>query len=134
MNSCQVATKNYDGGSNEEANNPSSSGVNGGGGRPDDAFSLYSNQEVRMDRLLLRRTNCELIPSDTDSDDIMDTSTTNTHAATTSLPRRPPKRLTRLSFEVHPSLVLDPLLLLAGGEMTSAPAMISFNENESTAK
>ena len=133
MNSCQVATKNYDGGSNEEANNPSSSGVNGGGGRPDDAFSLYSNQEIRMDRLLLRRTSCELIPSDTGSDDIMDTSTTNTDAAT-SLPRRPPKRRTRLSFEVHPSLVLDPLLLLDGGEMTSAPAMISFNENESTAK
>ena len=96
-------------------------------------FSLYSNQEIRMDRLLFRRTNCDLIPSDTGIDDIMDTSTTNTDAAT-SLPRRPPKRLTRLSFEVHPSLVLDPLLLLAGGEMTSAPAMISFNENESTAK
>jgi hypothetical protein len=117
MKSFQVATKNHDGGS--------SSSLSGGGGRPD-AFALYSNQEVRMDRLLFRTnrvTSTELIPSETDNDD-MDTSsslssTAKKTCAPISLPRQPPRRrVTRLSFEVHPSLLdlEDPLLLLADNE------------------
>ena len=114
MKSFQIATKNHDGGSNEDVSSCSSPSSLSGG-RPD-AFSLYSNQEVRMDRLLFGTTRAvpaNLIPRETGNDD-MDTtsaSTSKTHSVT-SLPGQPPRRVTRLSFEVHPSLLLDPLLLL----------------------
>jgi hypothetical protein len=122
MKRFQIATKNHDGGSNDEdVSSRSSLGL--GGGRPD-AFSLYSNQEVRMDRLLFRATRvvpAEIIPSET-GNDYMDTTSSSTTAKThavTSLPGQPPirRRATRLSFEVHPSLLLDPLILLDDDEM-----------------
>ena len=120
MKSFQIATKNHDGGSNEDV---SSSSLSLSGGRPD-AFSLYSNQEVRMDRLLFGTTSvvpANLIPSET-GNDYMDTTSSSTTAKThavTSLPGQPPirRRATRLSFEVHPSLLLDPLILLDDDEM-----------------
>jgi hypothetical protein len=113
MKSFQIATKNHDGGSNDEDMSSSSLGLSGG--RPD-AFSLYSNQEVRMDRLLFGTTRAVpaiLIPSET-GNDYMDTTSASTSKtrAVTSLPGQPPRRVTRLSFEVHPSLLIDPLLLL----------------------
>jgi hypothetical protein len=141
-----IATKDHDGGSYEEALGFFSGGV---GGHPD-AFSLYSNQQVRMDRLLLfRRRTSDIIPSNTDSDSIVDKSTTKTIGVVPSLvqphhrpPRRvtdPPRRVTRLSFEVHPSLlVLDHLLFLADVSevMTSSPTTrnVILDECESTAK
>ena len=137
MKSFQIATKNHDGGSNDEdVSSRSSLGL--GGGRPD-AFSLYSNQEVRMDRLLFRATRvvpANLIPSET-GNDYMDTTSSSTTAKThavTSLPGQPPirRRATRLSFEVHPSLLLDPLLVVADGELTRSPRNVSFDECEST--
>ena len=108
MKSCQIATKNHDGGSSNEEK--SSSSLISVGGRPD-AFALYTNQEIRMDRLLFRTriAPAELIPSDTGIDiDNIDTSSSRakSSAATRSLPRQPPRRrVTRLSFEVHPSLL-----------------------------
>ena len=122
MKSFQIATKNHDGGSNEDVSSCSSPSSLSGG-RPD-AFSLYSNQEVRMDRLLFRATRvvpANLIPSET-GNDYMDTTSSSTTAKThavTSLPGQPPirRRATRLSFEVHPSLLLDPLILLDDDEM-----------------
>jgi hypothetical protein len=137
MKRFQIATKNHDGGSNDEdVSSRSSLGL--GGGRPD-AFSLYSNREVRMDRLLFRTTSvvpAETIPSETGSD-YMDTTSASTTAKThavTSLPGQPPirRRATRLSFEVHPSLLLDPLLVVADGELTRSPRNVSFDECEST--
>lgn len=95
-----------------------------------DAFSKYSNQEVRMDRLLYRRASAPpTIPSNTGNN--MDTTTTkNTHATS----RRPPRRVTRLSFELHPSLVLDPILLSAIGGMddSTLPTNINYDECESS--
>ena len=123
MKRFQIATKNHDGGSNDEdVSSRSSLGL--GGGRPD-AFSLYSNREVRMDRLLFRTTRvvlpAEIIPSETGNDYTDTTSaastTAKTHHAVTSLPGQPPRRVTRLSFEVHPSLLLDPLILSDDDEM-----------------
>ena len=90
-----------------------------------------------MDRLLFRTNrvaSAELIPSETDNDD-MDTSlslssTAKKIHAPRSLPRQPPRRrVTRLSFEVHPSLLdlEDPLLLLADNETmtgTTRPNLI----------
>ena len=133
MKRFQIATKNHDGGSNDEdVSSRSSLGL--GGGRPD-AFSLYSNREVRMDRLLFRTTRvvpAEIIPSETGNDYTDTTSaastTAKTHHAVTSLPGQPPRRATRLSFEVHPSLLLDPLLVVADGELTRAPRTVSFDE------
>ena len=88
-----------------------------------------------MDRLLFRTriAPAELIPSDTGIDiDNIDTSSSRakSSAATRSLPRQPPRRrVTRLSFEVHPSLLdlEDPLLLLADNETmtgTTRPNLI----------
>ena len=111
MKSFQIGTKNHDGGSKEDV---SSSSLSLSGGRPD-AFSLYS----KMDRLLFRTTRvvpAEIISSERD-DTNTSPSTAKTHA-TRSLPRQPPRRVTRLSFEVHPSLLLDPLLLLDDDEIT----------------
>ena len=113
----------------------SSSSLGLSGGRPD-AFSLYSNQEVRMDRLLFGTTRAVpaiLIPSET-GNDYMDTTSASTSKtrAVTSLPGQPPRRVTRLSFEVHPSLLLDPLLVVADGELTRSPRNVSFDECEST--
>ena len=133
MKRFQIATKNHDGGSNDEdVSSRSSLGL--GGGRPD-AFSLYSNREVRMDRLLFRTTRvvpAEIIPSETGNDYTDTTSaastTAKTHHAVTSLPGQPPRRATRLSFEVHPSLLLDPLLVVADGELTRSPRNVSFDE------
>ena len=133
MKRFQIATKNHDGGSNDEdVSSRSSLGL--GGGRPD-AFSLYSNREVRMDRLLFRTTGvvpAEIIPSETGNDYTDTTSaastTAKTHHAVTSLPGQPPRRATRLSFEVHPSLLLDPLLVVADGELTRSPRNVSFDE------
>ena len=120
MKSFQIATKNHDGGSNEDVSSCSSPSSLSGG-RPD-AFSLYSNQEVRMDRLLFRATRvvpANLIPSETGNDTNTSSSTTAKTHAVTSLPGQPPirRRATRLSFEVHPSLLLDPLILLDDDEM-----------------
>ena len=116
MKSFQIATKNHDGGSNEDV---SSSSLSLSGGRPD-AFSLYSNQEVRMDRLFFGTTSvvpANLIPSETGNDTNTSSSTTAKTHAVTSLPGQPPRRATRLSFEVHPSLLLDPLILSDDDEM-----------------
>jgi hypothetical protein len=66
MKSIQISTKDYDGGSYEEA-----LGFSGGVGGHPDAFSLYSNQQVRMDRLVFRRRTSDVVPSNTDSDSIM---------------------------------------------------------------
>ena len=121
MTSFQIATKNHDGGSNEDVSSCSSPSSLSGG-RPD-AFSLYSNQEVRMDRLLFGTTRvvpANLIPSETGNDTNTSSSTTaKTHHAVTSLPGQPPirRRATRLSFEVHPSLLLYPLILSDDDEM-----------------
>jgi hypothetical protein len=142
--SIQIATKDYDGGSYEEA-----LGFSGGVGGHPDAFSLYSNQQVRMDRLLFRRRTSDVTPSNTDSDRVMDTSATKTTAVPSLVqprrrrpPRRvtdPPRRVTRLSFEVHPSLlVLNDLILLANVSevMTSSQTAtnVILDECESTAK
>jgi hypothetical protein len=137
MKSFQIATKNYDGGSSNSNEEESSLSLISVGGRPD-AFALYSNPEIRMDRLLFRTRlpAAELIPSDTSIDNIMDTSSSmaKCSATTRSLPRQPPRRrVTRLSFEVHPSLLdLDPLLVVADGELTRSPTSVSFDECEST--
>jgi len=123
MKSFPIATKNHDGGSSEEANKSKRRSVFIEG-HPD-AFSLYSNDEVRMDRLLSRRASAPPIPSDTGN---MDTSATKKTRATSITSRRPPRRvtMTRLSFEVHPSLVLDPILLSAvGGMDDSSPTNVS---------
>jgi hypothetical protein len=129
MKSFPIATKNYDGGSSEEANQPKRRSVFIEG--TPDAFTKYSNNEVRMDRLLSRRASAPPtpIPSDTGEND-MDTSATtkNTHATS----RRPPRRVTRLSFEVHPSLILDPILLLAVDEMASTPTSIIVDDEKKT--
>jgi hypothetical protein len=61
----------------------------------------------------------------------MDTSTTTK----TITSRRPPRRVTRLSFEVHPSLILDPILLLAVGEIddsSTLPTNIIFDDEKKT--
>ena len=141
MNCCQIATKKHDGGSSEEANQPKRRSVFIEG--RSDAFSLYSNKEVRMDRLLSsRRASAPPSPieipsddNDTGNNDIMDTSTTTkTHAITS---RRPPRRVTRLSFEVHPSLILDPILLSAVGEIddsSTLPTNIIFDDEKKTDK
>ena len=143
MKSIQIATKDYDGGSYEEA-----LGFSGGVGGHPDAFSLYSNQQVRMDRLLFRRRTSDVIPSNTGSDSIMDnTSTTKTTAVPSLVQprRRPPRRVTdplrrvtRLSFEVHPSLlVLDHMLLLTDVSETmtsSTTTNVILDKCESTAK
>jgi hypothetical protein len=142
MKSIQIATKDYDGGSYEDA-----LGFSGGVGGHPDAFSLYSNQQVRMDRLLFRRRTSDVTPSNTDSDSVMDTFTSKTTAVPSLVqprhrpPRRvtdPPRRVTRLSFEVHPSLlVLDHILLLADVSelMTSSTTTNDIlDECESTAK
>ena len=140
MNCCQIATKKHDGGSSEEANQPKRRSVFIEG--RSDAFSLYSNKEVRMDRLLSSHRRASAPPSpieipsddnDTGNNDIMDTSTTTkTHAITS---RRPPRRVTRLSFEVHPSLILDPILLSAVGEIddsSTLPTNIIFDDEKKT--
>ena len=134
MKNFPIATKNHDGGSSEEANQPKRRSVFIEG-RPD-AFSLYSNKEVRMDRLLSRRASAPPtpIPSsnivESDDSNNMDTSTTTkTHAITS---RRPPRRVTRLSFEVHPSLILDPFLLSAFDEMASTPTSIIVDDEKKT--
>ena len=139
MNCCQIATKKHDGGSSEEANQPKRRSVFIEGRT--DAFSLYSNKEVRMDRLLSSRRASAPSPTieipsddnDTGNNDIMDTSTTTkTHAITS---RRPPRRVTRLSFEVHPSLILDPILLSAVGEIddsSTLPTNIIFDDEKKT--
>jgi hypothetical protein len=63
----------------------------------------------------------------------MDTSTTpKTHAAILISSRQPPRRITRLSFEVHPSLILDPILLLAVDEMASTPTSIIVDDEKKT--
>jgi hypothetical protein len=143
MKSIQIATKDYDGGSYEEA-----LGFSGGVGGHPDAFSLYSNQQVRMDRLLFRRRTSDVIPSNTGSDSIMDKSTMKTTAVPSLVqprhrpPRRvtdpPSRRVTRLSFEVHPSLlVLDHLHLLADVSETmtsSTTTNVILDKCESTAK
>ena len=49
MKSCQIATKNHDGGSSEDAIQPKRRSVFIE--RHHDAFSKYSNQEVLMDGL-----------------------------------------------------------------------------------
>lgn len=121
LSSTPIATKNHDGGSSEEANKSKRRSVFIEG-HPD-AFSLYSNNEVRMDRLLSRRASAPPIPSDTGN---MDTSATKKTRATSIPSIRPPRRVTRLSFEVHPSLVLDPILLSAvGGMDDSSPTNVS---------
>ena len=131
MKSFPISTKNYDGGSSEEANQPNRRSVFIEG--YPDAFTKYSNNEVRMDRLLYRRASAPPIPSsnivESDSNN-MDTSTTtkNTHATS----RRPPRRDTRLSFEVHPSLILDPILLSAFDEMASTPTSIIVDDEKKT--
>jgi hypothetical protein len=137
MKSFPISTKNYDGGSSEEANQPNRRSVFIEG--YPDAFTKYSNNEVRMDRLLYRRASAPPIPSsnivESDSNN-MDTSTTtkNTHAASliSSRSRQPPRRLTRLSFEVHPSLILDPILLSAFDEMASTPTSIIVDDEKKT--
>ena len=128
MKSFPIATKDHDGGSSEETNKSKRRSVFIEG-HPD-AFSLYSNNEVRMDRLLYRQANATPIPIPSsnivESDSKMETSTMKkTHA--TSIPScRPPRRVTRLSFEVHPSLFLDPILLLAiDGIDDSCPTNVS---------
>jgi hypothetical protein len=94
-----------------------------------------------MDRLLSSRRASAPSPTieipsddnDTGNNDIMDTSTTTkTHAITS---RRPPRRVTRLSFEVHPSLILDPILLSAVGEIddsSTLPTNIIFDDEKKT--
>ena len=135
MKSFPIATKNYDGGSSEEANQPKRRSVFIEGNP--DAFTKYSNNEVRMDRLLYRRASAPPIPSsnivESDSNN-MDTSTTtkNTHAASLISSRQPPRRITRLSFEVHPSLILDPFLLSAFDEMASTPTSIIVDDEKKT--
>ena len=92
MKSCQIATKNHDGGSSNEEK--SSSSLISVGGRPD-AFALYTNQEIRMDRLLFRTriAAAVLIPSNTGIDNTGTSSSTATSpAATRSLPHQPPAR------------------------------------------
>jgi hypothetical protein len=121
MKSFPIATKNYDGGSSEEANKSKRRSVFIEVGH--DAFSLYSNNEVRMDRLLSRRASAPPIPSNTGN---MDTSATKKTRDTSIPSYRPPRRVTRLSFEVHPSLVLDPILLSdVGGMDDSSPTNVS---------
>ena len=122
MKSFPIATKNHDGGSSEEANKSKRRSVFIEVGH--DAFSLYSNNEVRIDRLLSRgATSAPPIPGDTGN---MDTSATKKTRATSIPSHRPPRRVTRLSFEVHPSLVLDPILLSAvGGMDDSSPTNVS---------
>ena len=77
MKSFPIATKDHDGGSSEETNKSKRRSVFIEGNP--DAFSLYSNNEVRMDRLLYRQANATQIPIPSsnivESDSKMETST-----------------------------------------------------------
>jgi hypothetical protein len=89
-----VPTKNYDGGSSTSSNAGSSSN------KKRDSFLHYSNDKVRMRALMM----------------VDDTSTT-TLTLTWLQPRPQPQqkveveRKTCISFELHPSLIMDDLLL-----------------------
>jgi hypothetical protein len=141
MNCCQIATKKHDGGSSEEANQPKRRSVFIEG--RSDAFSLYSNKAVRMDRLLSshRRAPVHLLQQLKSQAMIMIpvTTTSWTHRLRQRLmllqavDHRPPRRVTRLSFEVHPSLILDPILLSAVGGMgdsSTLPTNIIFDDEK----
>ena len=90
-----VPTKNYDGGSSTSGNAASSSN------KKRDSFLYYSNDKVRMRALMMA-----------------DGANPTTLTLTWLQPRpQPPQqkveveRKTRISFELHPSLIMDNLLL-----------------------
>ena len=95
-----IKTKTNDGGScwagssEGKVKSPSSS-------EKPDAFSAYSNQEVRLNRLLGRHEVGPPIPTNNNTSTVAPTYK-ETHTTDAILPRK-----TRLSFKLHESLVLQ---------------------------
>jgi hypothetical protein len=99
--SISIKTKPHDGGSyladssEAKVKSPSSS-------EKPDAFSVYSNQEIRMNRLLGRHELDPSISTNKDTGTSVAPTCTETHTTNAVLHRK-----TRLSFEVHPALLLE---------------------------
>ncbi|KAK1744583.1 hypothetical protein QTG54_005116 [Skeletonema marinoi] len=66
----------------------------------EDAFLYYSNDQVRMKELLLQD-----VEDDSSDDEPSSTSVSNQEQSTTSCVRK-----TRITFELHPSLLLEDLM------------------------
>ena len=89
-----VPTKNYDGGSSTSGNAASSSN------KKRDSFLYYSNDKVRMRALMM-----------VDDDDTSTTRRTRLQPRPQSQQKVEVERKTCISFELHPSLIMDDLLL-----------------------
>ena len=97
-----VPTKQYDGGSSS-FNKRRKLDQGGTSTSRSDAFSYYSNQEIRMNRLL----HSHLVNSTTNITDSQAPNVHPSHENSTEEAHNP--RRTRLSFELHPSRLLDGL-------------------------
>jgi hypothetical protein len=95
---CKIKTKTHDGGSSNAISSEANVNAPGSSAKPD-AFSVYSNQEIRMNRLLGREDGPPIQNNDTGSSA---PTSSETHTADAAIDRK-----TRLSWELHTSLLTE---------------------------
>jgi len=98
----KIKTNTHDGGSSNAISAEANVTAPGSSAKPD-AFSVYSNQEVRMNRLLGREVGPPIQNNDTGSSA---PTSSETHTANAALDRK-----TRLSWELHSSLLVEDVAL-----------------------